>query len=400
MLPASFSKAVHILEHLENHGHHAYFVGGCVRDVLLGRKLGDIDIATSAKPGQVQDLFEKVIPVGIEHGTVIVRYGRESYEVTTFRVEDGYSDNRHPDHVSFIDRIDLDLARRDFTINALAMDKTGKIIDLFGGKKDLQQKKIRAVGNGMERFREDALRIVRALRFSSQLGFSIDPDTMEAILACKALIGNVAIERITNELKKFFSGEFIQNGLCTLRETDIHRHLPIFDRHKTLLDKLPDNMEPLNDFDEVIAMFHYLEPGISITDWVRAWKCSNQIKQQAENLSASLTYYREYGLDNWFVYKADKALHEKLLHLIKLLFREKPLDITDFQRIYKGIPIHSRYDLKINGSDLIALFPDKNQGPWIKQLLEKMEKAVVIGRIKNDKSSLKEWAICNLPEIN
>src|SRR5699024_3914466 len=145
------------------------------------RPIGDIDIATSALPEQIQAIFPQVIPVGIEHGTVIVRYNHVSYEVTTFRLDGEYSDQRHPDSVQFIDRIDEDLERRDFTINALAMNKKGQIIDLFAGKKDLARKMIRTVGNGYDRFNEDPLRIIRAFRFSSQLGFSIEKETLKAI---------------------------------------------------------------------------------------------------------------------------------------------------------------------------------------------------------------------------
>lgn len=135
MLTERFIKAKPILEKLEKHRFEAYFVGGCVRDLLLNRSIKDIDIATSATPEEVQKLFPKVIPVGIEHGTVIVRHEHESYEVTTFRLDGDYSDSRHPDSVEFIKKIDKDLERRDFTINALAMDKTGEIIDLLKEKK-------------------------------------------------------------------------------------------------------------------------------------------------------------------------------------------------------------------------------------------------------------------------
>ena len=131
MLPEAFLQAIPVLEHIEKHQHKAYFVGGCVRDYLLKRPIGDIDIATSASPSFIQKIFPKVIPVGIEHGTVIVRHNHESFEVTTFRIDGDYTDKRHPDSVVFIDNIDKDLERRDFTINALAMDLNGNMIDLF-----------------------------------------------------------------------------------------------------------------------------------------------------------------------------------------------------------------------------------------------------------------------------
>src|SRR5699024_675608 len=156
--------AIPILRTIESYGHEAYFVGGCVRDVIRKQTIKDIDIATSALPEEIQVIFSKVIPVGIDHGTVIVRYQGNSYEVTTFRDEGEYSDKRHPDEVTFIRDLKQDLARRDFTMNALAMDKDGNIIDPYGGKEDIEDNMIRTVGNARHRFNEDALRMLRAIR--------------------------------------------------------------------------------------------------------------------------------------------------------------------------------------------------------------------------------------------
>src|SRR5699024_8265181 len=150
----------------------AYFVGGCVRDVLLNRPITDIDITTSATPDRIQNIFPKVIPVGIEHGTVIVRHEKQSYEVTTFRVDGTYSDHRHPDSVQFIRQLDGDLKRRDFTINALAMNKKGKVIDLFSGQKDIENKMIRTVRKDIKRFTVYPWRIILALCISTQIAFS------------------------------------------------------------------------------------------------------------------------------------------------------------------------------------------------------------------------------------
>src|SRR5690625_477632 len=154
MLSKKFQVAAEIIDKLEDNGYDAFFVGGCVRDLLLNKEVKDIDIATAAPPSVVQKLFDKVIPVGIDHGTVIVRHKSVSYEVTTFRQDGTYSDQRHPDEVIFINTIEEDLKRRDFTINALAMNKQGNIIDLFEGQKDIQLKKIRSVGNARERSEE------------------------------------------------------------------------------------------------------------------------------------------------------------------------------------------------------------------------------------------------------
>src|SRR5699024_4477810 len=169
-------------------------------------------------------------------------YNHVSYEVTTFRLDGEYSDQRHPDSVQFIDRIDEDLERRDFTINALAMDKKGKIIDLFAGKKDLARKMIRTVGNGYDRFNEDPLRIIRAFRFSSQLVFSIEKETLKAIHQVKDQIETLAIERITNEFTKLFAGSFVHYAIEYLKMTDIYKYLPILSEHPQIIGNMPTNI--------------------------------------------------------------------------------------------------------------------------------------------------------------
>ena len=173
-LPNIFTKAMPVLQRLEDAGFEAYFVGGSVRDVLLDRHVHDIDITTSAYPEEVKELFEKSIDTGIKHGTVTVLYEGESYEITTFRTESGYQDFRRPDHVTFVQNLDEDLKRRDFTINALAMDIRGQIIDPFNGVEDLKKRVIRAVGNPETRFHEDGRRMMRAVRFMSQLEFKLE----------------------------------------------------------------------------------------------------------------------------------------------------------------------------------------------------------------------------------
>ncbi len=180
-LPNIFVKAMPVLQTLENAGFEAYFVGGSVRDVLLHRHVHDVDITTSAYPEEVKQLFDKSIDTGIKHGTVTVLYNNESYEITTFRTESGYQDFRRPDHVTFVQNLDEDLKRRDFTINALAMNTKGEIVDLFNGLDDLEHHIIRAVGDPETRFHEDALRMMRAVRFMSQLEFKLEEKTRQAI---------------------------------------------------------------------------------------------------------------------------------------------------------------------------------------------------------------------------
>jgi len=196
-----------ILARLRSEGYEAQCVGGCVRDSLLGLEPGDWDICTSALPEEVTACFgeENTIPTGMKHGTVTVRSGGRVSEVTTYRTEGSYSDHRRPDSVRFVSSLAEDLRRRDFTVNAMALDASGQVVDLFGGQKDLEGKRIRCVGTPEERFREDALRILRALRFAARLGFSIEAETGKAMLACRELLGAVSPERVFAELRGFLT---------------------------------------------------------------------------------------------------------------------------------------------------------------------------------------------------
>lgn len=195
--------AKELLYELNAAGHSAYLVGGCVRDSLMGRTPHDEDITTSALPEEVEALFSgnyRVIETGLKHGTVTVLVSGVPYEITTMRTEGGYRDNRHPDRVAFVREIRQDLARRDFTVNAMAWSPAGGLVDPFGGQEDLERKVIRAVGKAEDRFREDALRMLRAVRFSARLGFEIEAETRNAIRNNSPLLRSVSKERIRDEL--------------------------------------------------------------------------------------------------------------------------------------------------------------------------------------------------------
>ena len=195
-------KVRYILKTLRSAGFEAYVVGGCVRDCLIGRQPGDWDITTSALPLQVKALFRRTIDTGLQHGTVTVMLQQDAFEVTTYRLDSTYSDGRHPDSVSFTTSLAEDLRRRDFTINAMAYAPDSGLVDLFGGLEDLRAGCIRAVGNPFERFDEDALRIMRAVRFAAQLGFAIEEQTLRAIHRFAERLRLISSERIREELVK------------------------------------------------------------------------------------------------------------------------------------------------------------------------------------------------------
>ncbi len=205
-LPAG---AEFVLSRLHEQGYQAYVVGGCVRDMLLGREPKDWDVCSNALPAQMQQVFADchVIETGLRHGTLTVMYEHEPYEVTTFRVDGEYTDHRHPDAVVFVSDVKEDLSRRDFTINAMAWSPETGLVDAFGGQADLAAGIIRCVGDPRRRFDEDALRIMRALRFASVYGFAIDPETDAAIHTLKHTMADVAAERIRVELAKLLCGE-------------------------------------------------------------------------------------------------------------------------------------------------------------------------------------------------
>ena len=214
-----------VLTMLEDAGYEAYLVGGCVRDPLIGREVSDYDVTTSALPEEVERVFEgmKVIETGIKHGTVTVLSEGEPVEITTFRTDGEYLDSRHPESVSFTRNIADDLSRRDFTVNSIAVNKDGEYVDPYGGREDIARRVIRCTGDPDKRFGEDALRIIRALRFSSVLGFEIEEATADSIHRNRALLSKISVERVFSELKKLLCGENVfhvltdfSDAICTV----------------------------------------------------------------------------------------------------------------------------------------------------------------------------------------
>ena len=231
-----FKGAIDILKIFNQKGYEAYFVGGCVRDYLLGEDFSDIDITTNALPDEVKKVFRKSIDTGIQHGTVTILVNGDSYEVTTFRTEEDYTNHRSPEKVEFVSNLREDLDRRDFTINAMALDYNGKLFDYHNGDQDLNSKIIRTVNNPNERFYEDALRMLRAFRFSSKLGFEIENNTLNAIKKNAELIKFVSIERIVNEFKKLLAGKGNLRSLELLIDSKLNLYIPFFNEVNTVKD--------------------------------------------------------------------------------------------------------------------------------------------------------------------
>ena len=231
-----------IIHTLQLHGFEAYAVGGCVRDSILGREPGDWDITTSAMPEETKALFDRTFDTGIEHGTITVLLNHEGYEVTTYRIDGKYEDSRHPKEVTFTRNLKEDLLRRDFTINAMAYNDKDGIVDIFGGMQDLEKHMIRCVGNARERFSEDALRILRGVRFAAQLGFEIDEETKEGMKLLAPTLENISAERIQVELVKMLTSDRPEL-IRTAYELGITKvFLPEFDRLMVTEQETPHHM--------------------------------------------------------------------------------------------------------------------------------------------------------------
>lgn len=391
-LPLEFQGAMPILRTLQEAGYEAYFVGGSVRDILLNKPIHDVDIATSAFPAEVKELFHRTIDVGIDHGTVMVVTKEETYEVTTFRTESTYQDYRRPDHVEFVRSLKEDLKRRDFTINALAVGIDGEVIDLFDGLADLRNKILRAVGNPHERFHEDALRMMRALRFVSQLGFTMEPQTFEAIREYHSLLAKISVERINVEFVKLMMGSFREAGLRSFVESECYIYCPGLRESGESLLAFADLKGPAIPTEHqawALLMSRLKLTSEDIRKFMKEWKCSNQLTKEVIQMVPALEFRLAYEWDNWSLYQLGRELALSVEYLLQYFDHEPNLEKV--RLLYQNLPMHSLKDMALKGNDLMAHF-DYPRGAWISSALHALEKEVVEGRLENNSESLLAFA--------
>lgn len=393
-----FIKAIPIIEKLNKAGFEAYFVGGSVRDFLLKRSIGDIDIATSALPEDVQRLFERTIPVGIKHGTVVVIFNNECYEVTTFRIDGDYQDFRRPSKVEFVSSLEQDLSRRDFTINAIAMDKNGTIIDPFKGKSDLLNRYIQTVGNPDERLLEDPLRIMRALRFVSQLDFELSIDTKMSIKKNAGFLAKISIERVFIEFEKLLNGKAKKKALSLIVELRIFNYLPGLEgKQEDLLQFAEASSTQSLTVDELWTLLLVILKVENVDHFFKQWKSSNEkIKLCKLFLSAIAELEKNHGLTPYLVYIYGIEVLRSCIKLYCILENiHADALLASLQDIHRELPIFSRKELAISGNDLMEWF-QKTGGPWLSETIELIERAVVNGEVSNTKEEIKEWLLrCN-----
>lgn len=383
VLPEEFRRALPVMEEIEKEGFEAYFVGGSVRDVLLGQPIHDVDIATSAFPAEIKAIFSRTVDIGIEHGTVLVLFGDDQYEITTFRTESTYQDFRRPDQVSFVRSLAEDLKRRDFTINAFAVQDDGEVIDLFGGLKDLEQHVLRAVGNPHERFHEDALRMMRGLRFVSQLGFSFDDETFAAILENHSLLEKISVERIFIEFTKLLLGGHRNEAIRQFVATKCYRYCPGMENAKDGLTAFAQLVPTPFTKEEAacsVLLDHLEIPTEKVTTFLKAWKVSNDFLRECRELVWGLRQ-RKMG---YYTPMALYRLGERALTVETLLtYYGRPGEAGRTALALAQLPIRSLRQLAVNGNDLKQQFNQK-AGPWLKDTLHYLEQGVVESRFVND----------------
>lgn len=384
-------EVVTALDILQNNGFEAYIVGGCVRDSIMGKKPSDWDIATSARPEEILECFNnyRTIETGLKHGTVTVIVKKMQIEITTYRIDGEYSDRRRPDKVTFTNNIDLDLQRRDFTINALAYNQNG-IIDIFGGLHDIKNKIVKCVGHPDDRFNEDGLRILRALRFASVLNFSIDDQTSDSIFKNKALLHDISTERINMEFNKLIMGINYQNIIFNYRDI-IEVFLPEIKGLSN--EELRYRLNSMKELNSLTMRLAVLLQGLGPTDKILMnLKYDNKtvktVKILTENINEKI-YPDPVNIKRWL----NKINSENLVNLIKIkkaMFDNEYEELAKSQVIMKEILASNQcYNLRtlaINGQDLLDAGMPK--GKRIGMILNKVLNEVIEGKLENKKDIL------------
>ena len=383
-----------IIGSLEEHGFEGFAVGGCVRDSLLKKTPKDWDITTDALPVDMKKIFKKTFDTGIAHGTVTVLMDGVGYELTTYRIDGNYSDGRHPDSVSFSKSLSEDLCRRDFTINAMAYSHKKGIVDLFDGRKDLQNGIIRAVGDAKKRFDEDALRMLRAVRFAAQLGFKIDDDTFEAIKEKAKLLSNVSKERIFVELNKSLNGEFAQN-IKMVYTSGLYRYIgkEFAKLNKNIYDFYPRKF-PNKKHMYWAAFLENIENAEAVKKILFELKSDNATRNNTYLLVKELKNPLPSSDEDirWSLHRIGADLFCDYIEILKS--DKKNVDILDkidtienrYSLILKENHAYEISMLDITGKDLMDLGISK--GPKIGEVLEFLLKKVIENPLNNEKSSL------------
>ena len=382
---------IYVLDTLTGKGFEAYMVGGSVRDMVMGKEPSDFDITANALPEEIIECFEgkKMVLSGMKHGTVAPIINHEAIEITTYRVDGEYKDSRRPEEVFFTRSLREDLKRRDFTVNAMAMDKNFNIIDPYDGRADIENKVIRCVGEAEKRFSEDALRIMRGLRFSSVLGFSIEEETKNAILKLYPLLSNIAKERIFTELKKLVTGENAGKILSDYKDVFLFI-MPLLS--SITENKFFENAKKVKG--DLATAFGILFDGLTPEDSgkiLSSLKSDNALKTAVTSLikDKNEDILTEVALKNYLRERADEDA-ERLIeykYCLGLISEEEKNEARKILSSLKGACIRIK-DLDIKGSDLVNM---GFEGSKIGVALEALLSAVIEKKCENTKTELLEY---------
>ena len=355
-----YNKAIEVLNIFKEHGYDAYIVGGYPRDKMLGIVTNDIDICTNAKPKEIMDIFDTEGVSDIKYGAVKVIYKGIFLDVTTFRKDIKYENNRKPVKIKYVTDLKKDLLRRDFTINTMCIDNEGNLIDLLDAKKDIDKKIITTVGNPRYRLKEDSLRILRAIRFASSLDFEIDSKVKLYIKKYGSLLKYLSYSRKKEELDKIFSSKNKEKGIKLILELGLDKYLEL------------NNLDKLVICDDIIGIWSQID-------------CANSYpfsKVENDNISKVRKMLDE-GISNYTIYKYGLYVSSVVASIKKVSYKK----IND---IYKNLAIYSRKDIKVNGSD-IAKILERDTGNYIKEILNDIELKIVNNELDNDYDKLKDY---------
>ncbi|KRM55993.1 CCA tRNA nucleotidyltransferase [Lacticaseibacillus sharpeae] len=379
-----FQAAIPILQKIEAAGFEAYFVGGCVRDALLGLPIHDVDIATSAYPQEVKAIFRRTVDTGIQHGTVMVLDHGTGYEVTTFRTESTYQDFRRPDAVTFVRSLKEDQLRRDFTINALAARHDGLIIDNFNGLADLDAHLLRAVGNAQDRFHEDALRMMRAVRFESQLGFTLEAATAQALADNASLLQHIAVERIATEFTRLLLGINRAAGLSSMLQAGLYTYCPLLVGHKAELSRLQALDSRQIKHEDVAWTLLTAVLGVKPVAFMKAWKQPNDLTGTVDHAVKLLPALLTGTADNLALFNAGAASVSAAIGAASYL--QPGFAAAAWQARYQALPMHTAKDLALTGQMLLDA--GMQPGPQLGRALAQARTAVISGQLPNDAAAL------------
>lgn len=383
MMNNAWKSANEVIALLEEHQYEAVIVGGAVRDYLLQKKANDVDVATSALPTQVKAIFKKTVDIGIEHGTVLVIDFKEPIEVTTFRTEGIYSDHRRPDEVVFVRSLAEDLKRRDFTINAMAIRPDGSIVDLFNGQQDLHQHVIRAVGNPVERFTEDALRVIRGIRFSAQLNFKIEENTATAMVETAHFLQEIAVERIKVELDKIFTSQLPVNAFYHFEHLGIGQSLV----GEFNLASRWRHFTPVTDAK---IAWTYCSILAADFDVLKLYKCSNLEKQFVRNSSQCFEILQQSEPTKIQLFQYDTVYWQAAIHCYEAFYEKSYANKEQLFLNKVNLPLQNSSELAVSGKDLMA-WRNKKGGPWLKEALNSILQRVILEQLPNDSEKIKQW---------